>query len=40
MHGVTAKAMVEHLVDRYGWDGFGERITMDLIGRSAWRERT
>ena len=21
MHGVTLKAMVEHLVDRYGWDG-------------------
>jgi len=28
MHGVTLKAMVEHLVDRYGWDGLGERITI------------
>ncbi|MBL0938438.1 MAG: DUF2132 domain-containing protein [Gemmatimonadaceae bacterium] len=28
LHGVTLKAMVEHLVDRYGWDGLGERITI------------
>lgn len=26
MHGVTLQAMVEHLVDRYGWPGLGERI--------------
>src|SRR5262245_45089387 len=26
LHGVTLKAMIEHLVDRYGWDGLGERI--------------
>gem|GEM_PF-2105189 len=26
LHGVTLKAMVEHLVERYGWDGLGERI--------------
>ena len=24
--GVTLKAMVEHLVERYGWDGLGDRI--------------
>jgi uncharacterized protein (DUF2132 family) len=28
MHGGTLKAMVEHLVDRYGWDGLGDRITI------------
>lgn len=28
LHGVTLKAMVEHLVERYGWDGLGERITI------------
>ena len=28
LHGVTLKAMIEHLVDRYGWDGLGERITI------------
>ena len=26
LHGVTLKAMIEHLVDRYGWDGLGKRI--------------
>ena len=26
LHGITLKAMVEHLVDRYGWAGLGERI--------------
>lgn len=26
LHGVTLKAMVEHLVERYGWDGLGTRI--------------
>jgi uncharacterized protein (DUF2132 family) len=26
LHGVTLKAMVEHLVERYGWKGLGERI--------------
>lgn len=26
LHGVTLKAMVEHLADRYGWHGLGERI--------------
>lgn len=25
-HGITLQAMVEHLVDRYGWDGLGARI--------------
>ena len=25
-HGVTLKAMVEHLVERYGWEGLGARI--------------
>lgn len=28
MHGVTLKAMVEHLVDRYGWAGLGTRIAI------------
>lgn len=31
LHGVTLKAMVEHLVDRYGWDGLGERITINCF---------
>ena len=26
LHGVTLKAVVEHLVERYGWPGLGERI--------------
>ena len=26
LHGVTLKAMVEHLVEHYGWSGLGERI--------------
>jgi uncharacterized protein (DUF2132 family) len=26
MHGITLKAMVEHLVERYGWEGLGGRI--------------
>jgi uncharacterized protein (DUF2132 family) len=26
LHGVTLKAMIEHLVERYGWDGLGDRI--------------
>ena len=26
LHGITLKAMVEHLVERYGWDGLGVRI--------------
>ena len=28
LHGITLKAMVEHLVERYGWVGLGERITI------------
>jgi uncharacterized protein (DUF2132 family) len=28
LHGVTLKAMIEHLVDRYGWDGLGDRIAI------------
>lgn len=28
LHGVTLKMMVEHLVERYGWPGLGERITI------------
>jgi len=31
LHGVTPKAMVEHLVERYGWDGLGERITINCF---------
>jgi len=26
LHGITLQAMIEHLVDRYGWDGLGTRI--------------
>ena len=26
LHGVTLQAMIEHLVERYGWPGLGERI--------------
>lgn len=26
LHGVTLQAIVEYLVDRYGWDGLGKRI--------------
>ena len=26
LEGITLKAMVEHLVERYGWDGLGSRI--------------
>jgi uncharacterized protein (DUF2132 family) len=26
LHGITLKAMVEHLVERYTWQGLGERI--------------
>ena len=26
LQGVTLKAMVEHLVERYGWEGLGARI--------------
>jgi uncharacterized protein (DUF2132 family) len=28
LHGVTLQAMLEHLVERYGWDGLGERIAI------------
>jgi uncharacterized protein (DUF2132 family) len=28
LHGVTLQMMVEHLVERYGWDGLGERIAI------------
>jgi uncharacterized protein (DUF2132 family) len=26
LQGITLKLIVEHLVDRYGWDGLGARI--------------
>jgi uncharacterized protein (DUF2132 family) len=26
LHGVTLEKMIEHLVERYGWDGLGQRI--------------
>ena len=26
MHGVTLQAMLEHLVERYSWEGLGKRI--------------
>ena len=28
LHGVTLQAMIEHLVERYGWDGLADRITI------------
>jgi len=28
LHGVTLQMMLEHLVERYGWDGLGDRITI------------
>ena len=28
LHGVTLQAMLEHLVERYGWDGLGRRIAI------------
>ena len=28
LHGITLKAMIEHLVERYGWDGLGARIAI------------
>jgi uncharacterized protein (DUF2132 family) len=28
LHGITLQAMIEHLVERYGWDGLGARITI------------
>jgi len=28
LHGVTLQMMLEHLVDRYGWDGLGDRIAI------------
>lgn len=26
LHGITLQAMIEHLVERYGWEGLGSRI--------------
>lgn len=26
MHGITLQAMIEHLVERYEWEGLGKRI--------------
>lgn len=31
LHGVTLKAMVEYLVDEYGWGRLGERIRIDCF---------
>ena len=28
LHGVTLQMMVEHLEERYGWEGLAERITV------------
>ena len=28
LHGVTLHMMLDHLVERYGWDGLGERIAI------------
>ena len=28
LHGVTLKMMIEHLVERYGWDGLADRIVI------------
>lgn len=28
MHGVTLKAMLEHLVEKYGWEEMGMRVNI------------
>ena len=28
LHGITLKVMVEHLEERYGWEGLGARINI------------
>jgi uncharacterized protein (DUF2132 family) len=28
LHGITLKAMLEHLEERYGWEGLGKRIAI------------
>jgi uncharacterized protein (DUF2132 family) len=28
LHGVTLQKMIEHLVERYGWDGLADRIVI------------
>jgi uncharacterized protein (DUF2132 family) len=28
LHGITLQRMLEHLVERYGWDGLATRITI------------
>ncbi len=33
LHGVTLQAMLEHLVERYGWDGLGKRIDIRCFTR-------
>jgi uncharacterized protein (DUF2132 family) len=31
LHGITLQAIVEYLVDRYGWDGLAERIDINCF---------
>jgi uncharacterized protein (DUF2132 family) len=31
LHGITLKAVVEQLVEHYGWDGLAERININCF---------
>ncbi|MFO0924880.1 MAG: VF530 family protein [Pirellulales bacterium] len=31
LHGITLKAMLEYLVDEYGWERLGQRIKIDCF---------
>jgi uncharacterized protein (DUF2132 family) len=31
LHGKTLKAILEHLVERYGWDGLAKRIDVNCF---------
>ena len=31
LQGITLQMMIEHLVERYGWDGLGKRIEICLL---------
>lgn len=31
LHGITLKAMVTQLVEKYGWEGLGQRISINCF---------
>ncbi|MBL7857352.1 MAG: DUF2132 domain-containing protein [Cyclobacteriaceae bacterium] len=31
LHGITLEMILHHLVDRYGWEELGERITINCF---------